>query len=256
MRKRFASLVMLLSTAAVTIGGADAGYFGTWRLNPAKSDFGTVSMAFSRNGDTWTATQDGKSYTFKMDGNSYPTSQPPATEVWKQVDTTTWQVTAALDGKRVGVDTYTLSADGKTLTDTGKADDPSAMPGWGSAEYHRAGGGTGLAGTWNGKARQEPFTLQIAPSENDGLIYRVVGVFEVKGHFDGKPSPMTGPMVGTGSTATFSKTGQRSFASRQLDSNQPPFTVNVSVSPDGESLTVVGKGGSVKKRVWVFDRQR
>jgi hypothetical protein len=254
MRKRFASLVVLLSTAAVTIGGADAGYFGTWRLNPAKSDFGPVSMVFSRVGDTWTVTQDGKSYTFKMDGKSYPTSQPPVTEVWRQVATTTWEVTSAVDGNRVAVDTYTLSADGKTLTDTGKPDDPST-PGGGYAEYHRAGGGTGLTGTWKGTARQEPFTLQIAPNENDGLIYRVVGGFEVKGRFDGKPYPMTGPMVGTGSTATFSKTGQRSFVMRQLESKEPPFTVTASVSPDGELLTVVGKGGSVKKRVWVFDRQ-
>src|SRR3954465_12219853 len=108
MRKRLASIVVLVSTADVTIGGTDAAYFGTWRLNSAKSDFGPVSIVFARTGDTWTATQEGKSYTFKMDGNVHPTTLPTATEAWKEVDPTTWQVTTAVNGKRIGVETYTL----------------------------------------------------------------------------------------------------------------------------------------------------
>jgi len=191
MLKRFVSILVLSCAAAVPLGAADSGYFGTWKLNAARSDFGPVTVAFARAGDEWTQTQDGKSYTFKMDGKAYPTTLPGATEVWKQADPSTWEVTTTANGKILAVDSYKLSADGKTLTDTTKVTDPT-QPGGGSAVFHRTGGGPGLAGGWTGTFKQDPFTLVIERYETDGVIYRVSGAFDVKGRFDGKPYPMTG----------------------------------------------------------------
>jgi len=255
MQRRPALIVralILLAAAVVLVNAADAPYFGTWRLNPAKSDFGPVTVTYAQTNDGWTATEDGKSYTFKMDGKSYPTADPRVTEVWKQQNPTTWEVRTAIEGKATFVDVYTLSADGKTLTDTGKAVEKE-QAGNGSAVFHRAGGGTGLAGTWNGKVKQDPFTLVIEPHESDGLIFRVPTGFEVKAHFDGKPYPMTGRLSAK-STAAFTKTGPRSFETRQVTPDRPLFTATVSVSADGKTLTENAKIGD-GKRVWVFDRQ-
>ena len=110
-------------------------------------------------------------------------------------------------------------------------------------------------GSWKGTVKQDPFTVTVQRYENDGLIYSVVGAFEVKAHFDGKPYPMTGPLMASGSTAAFKKTGPRSFESKQVQPGQPVVTVTVSASPDGKSLTAVGVYGSVK-HVWALDRER
>jgi len=240
---------MLFVAVSASARATEAQYFGTWRLNPAKSDFGPLTIAFAHDGDAWTATQDGRSHTFKMDGKPHP-ADAGTTEVWKQVDSNTWEVTTALNGKTVVVDRYKLSTDGKTLTDTAES-----APGAESAVLRREGQGTGLVGTWKGTVKQDPFTVTVQPYENDGLIYSVVGAFEVKAHFDGKPYPMTGPLMASGSTAAFKKTGPRSFESKQVQPGQPVVTVTVSASPDGKSLTAVGVYGSVK-HVWALDRER
>lgn len=245
-----------IAAATVSIAAADAPFFGRWKLNTSKSDLGSSQVTFSRvAGDELQHTyEDGRSYKFKMDGKAYP--EPfGGTATWKQVDANTWEVTSRLNGKVAAIDTYKLSPDGNTLTDTSKL--PSTKdPLEASVVLHRTGGGPGLPGTWKGTPTISVFTLELVPFENDGLIFRIPDVFESKARFDGTPYPMTGPQAPTGSTAAFTKTGPLSFETTQTQSDGTVMMVaTVTVSSDGKTLTEVGQIGPVR-RTWVFDRQR
>ena len=125
MPKPDASTILVVASLVAIVAAADAPYFGTWKLNPAKSDFGPFTMTFSHTGDEWHRKQsDGKSYTFKMDGKPYA-AEAGDTEAWKQLGPKTWEVTDGLNGKVVASDTYSLSPDGRTLTVTSKPTDPN-----------------------------------------------------------------------------------------------------------------------------------
>jgi hypothetical protein len=158
-----------------------------------------------------------------------------------------------MDGKTLPTEHYLLSADGRTLTsrsttqtDRGPTDQAVTLT--------RAGSGAGLVGSWTGKLQLAPFVLEIAPQSSNGLIFRVPGVFESQGQFDGKPNPMTGPMAQKGSTASFTRIDSRSFKTKQVDPNSTLEATN-SVSADGKTLTEAGKTNIGTMRRWVFERQ-
>ena len=253
MQKRIACAFMLATV--VSFAAAEAPYFGRWKANPSKGDMGSTQLTYSRvGGDELQETQDGKSYKFKVDGKPYPIPPPvEMTAAWKQVDSNTWEVTYRKNGNVVAIDTTKLSADGNTLSTTSKTVESKDVLG-GSIVLHRTGGGPGLLGTWKGTPVLDSFILEVLPYQSDGLIFRVPDRFETKALFDGKPHPMTGPMASKGSTAAFTKSGPRSFETKQLTPGEPPMTATVTVSSDGKTLTEVAQIGALK-RTWVFDRQ-
>jgi hypothetical protein len=250
--RKLISIAMLV-TAGLVINAADAAYFGTWKFVPAKSDLGPVDMVVTRSGDEFQLTDAGKkSYKFRIDGKGY-TDPYGATVTWKQLKDNEWTATYVMDGKTLTTEHYLLSADGRTLTsrntfqtDRGPTDQTVTLT--------RNGTGTGLVGTWTGKVQLSPFVLEIVPQTNDGLIFRIPGVFESHGKFDGKPNPMTGPMAQKESTASFIRIDSRSFKTKQVD---PSLTLEatISVSADGKTLTEVGKTSTGTTRTWVFERQ-
>ena len=85
-----------------------------------------------------------------MDGHDYPDGMGGMV-AWKAVDANTWQMVAKANGKVTETDTFKLSSDGKTLTDTAKqmkADGGSLDS---TAVYDRVSGGPSIAGKWKTK---------------------------------------------------------------------------------------------------------
>lgn len=81
MRRHFFLLGVL--TASVTLSAADPPYAGKWKMNPAKSDLGQMTVTYEQlpSGDMQ-ATIDGQSYKFRMDGKDYPAVYG-TTAAWK-----------------------------------------------------------------------------------------------------------------------------------------------------------------------------
>ena len=100
----------------------------------------------------------------------------------------------------------------------------------------------------------EPFDLEILPNGSDGLLFRVVDIFEAKGRFDGKPNPVSGPQAAMSTTLAFTRIDQRTFKMEEQVEGKPTFEATVSVSQDGKTLTEKGSASGVK-RLWVFERQ-
>jgi hypothetical protein len=243
---------------AAADGAADRPYAGTWRLNPARSDFGetTVTYAITASGEMQ-MTAAGQSYRFRMDGKDYP-SLFGGTSAWTRIDDTTWEVAIKLNGKRINTTTTTVSADGETLTTNETGPKPTGGTFVRKTTYARASGGPGLVGIWKTKnPPRMPRIVEIVPSGTDGLAIRFPDDQEsCQLGFDGKDYRVTGPIAKPAMTLAIPSSGPRSIDVTGKQDGKPIFEVVFSVSEDGQTLTQAGAMlGAGEEFVAVYDRQ-
>src|SRR3990172_12138285 len=173
--RAFLSKVLVVSLTMIGTA-ADQPYYGKWKLNPAKSDFGQLTLTFEQApGGAMKATMDGLSYTFTTDGK--PAQTPwGTTETWKAADPTTWENTSRANGKVTATSTMKLSADGKTLTVNAKMMKASGESSNEMISFARVSGTTGLAGTWKAAkmTSSSPSVLNIAGKGVDGFVIAAV----------------------------------------------------------------------------------
>lgn len=135
MSRLHVAVTIVLCVGVTTPAAAQDPFSGTWHLNTAKSKFdpgpgpdkGTVTI--KSDGTTFTFTSsssyEGKpletSYTVKLDGTPGPIKGSPVADMVsvKKVDDRTLETKSTKDGKTVGENRATVSADGKTATVTG-----------------------------------------------------------------------------------------------------------------------------------------
>jgi hypothetical protein len=148
MRLRTQSLVgtlVIVAGFAIVAAQAPKGLEGTWKLNVSKSKFDpgpapksqTLTYATIPDGVRITAQQtlaDGSTQTWEMspkfDGKDYPVTGHPNADTISlgKADGLKSESTFKKGGKVVGVNTRTLSADGKTLTIVTKGTDEKGRP--------------------------------------------------------------------------------------------------------------------------------
>jgi len=253
------SLAVLITATAVF--AADSPFAGTWKLNPAKSEFTGTTIAFAQEaGGGMKMTADGQSYTFKVDGKSYPAFMGNAV-TWTQVNPSTWQADYRKPDTGVALVTQVLalSPDGKTLTATYKGSKPSGEAFEDSAVFQRVAGTAGLAGTWKSAKVQisSPDILQITAGKDDGFVFAVPAykmTADVK--FDGKDYPASGPTLPAGYTLGLRRIDARSFEMIQKVGGKVVYRDTFTVSADGKTLTDVGMAeGTQEKTKAVYDRQ-
>ena len=137
--------LVVLALGALTLAQGNSSV-GTWRLNVAKSKYSpgpapkstTITIVAAGTGATTTSdavTADGAtqrwSYTGGYDGKDMPmTGNNPFgdTASRKRIDANTTETTFKKAGKVTLVNTVVVSADGKTLTVTGKGTDDQGRP--------------------------------------------------------------------------------------------------------------------------------
>jgi hypothetical protein len=252
-------LVALVGVAATVLVAADPPYVGTWKLNPARSNFGETTVTYeAMAGGQMKVTAAGQSFSFKADGKEYPTPWG-STTAWKTVDASTWEVTNKANAKLTGTATYKLAADGKSLTVDGKNIMPSGETTSDTAVYERVSGSAGLAGKWKTKNVKigSPGTVTIAPSGPDGLVLTYV---EEKGtcsaKFDGKDHAASGPVWAAGWTCTIAKVGTGGFEVAWKREGKVMLKDTFTCSADGKVLTDVSAApGTAEKLTAVYERQ-
>ncbi len=251
-------IIFLGLAASLAMAAADLPYAGTWKFNPAKSDFAgaTVTYTASPSGE-WRATADGNTYKFKLDGNEYPDGMGD-TAAWKNVDASTWQTVWKVNGRVLGTDTLKVGTDG-VLTVNTKGTKPNGEALDDTTTYQRVSGGPGLAGKWKSKGMQSgsPEVVVLTATGADGLSYKVPSLdLTCDGKVDGKDYPCTGPTMAPGFTATLTKSGARSFGVTVKKDGKPLYRYEYSVSADGNALTASGGAIATKEKVKVvYDRQ-
>jgi len=235
---------------------AEPPYAGKWKVNLAKSDFGQTTITFeSLPGGEWQTTSFGITYKFKMDGNDYPDGMG-GMAAWKAVDANTWELVAKANGKVTETDTFKLGADGKTLTDSGKAMKADGGSIDSTTVYERASGGPSLAGKWKTKkVSGGSGMMEMTASGTDGLTFKDPDMgMTCDAKLDDKDYPCSGPMMPAGFTVAMRKAGKSLEIAVKKD-GKLFFKATYTVSADGKSMTESGAPvtGGDKFKI-VFDR--
>ncbi len=262
MRISIRSLALVLVLAGLNAPALLAGdppYVGSWKLNPAKSDFGETTVTYQdMGGGEMKFTADGQSYTFKADGKDYPTPWG-SFAAWKAIDASSWEVTGKANDKVVSTATLKLGPDGKTLTMDAKNVKATGETSHDSAIYQRLSGGPGLVGKWKTKNLKigSPGTMTIGASGSDGLTLTFV---EEKGtcsaKFDGSDHPATGPIWPSGWTCAIAKNGATALDVTWKKDGKVMYKDTFTPSADGKTLTdLSGAPATTEKVKAIYDRQ-
>lgn len=124
---------LLVAASAASIAATPNAFEGTWKLNPARSHFvpdkppKQVTRTYHFDGDSVTMTINGTRADgsiiaahaqFRLDGKEYPYvgTSPLDTVSVVAKDDHTWISTARKKGQHLSQSTFTVSPDGRTLT--------------------------------------------------------------------------------------------------------------------------------------------
>lgn len=231
-------------------------YAGKWKVNLEKSDFGQTAITFeSLSGGEWQTTAFGVTYKFKMDGKDYPDNMG-GSAAWKAVDPHTWELVAKANGRVTETDTFKLSADGKTLTDTAKQMKANGGSMESTSVYERVSGGPGLAGKWKTrKVSGAAGAMEMIASGSNGLTFHDPDMgMTCAAKLDSKDYPCTGPMLPPGFTVAMKGAGMSLDLTVKKD-GKLFFHSTYTVQPDGKSMIEDGvpASGTDKFKIF-FDR--
>ena len=244
-------------TAAVCSAATDP-FVGKWKLNPDKSKIAdqmtiqaagknTYTLAFSGSGETETVPADGTDHPGIYGSTVSVTVEKPGT----------WKIVRKQKGATVLTAIWKLSRDGKTLTDAFTSNRPDGSTSTLILVYRRAGGKSGIPGTWETTdvKIEGSYELGIQPFGGDGLSFITPDVPSGKSlKFDGKEY-----RVPAGAGVEGMSAGRRQgplgleittrVEGKVLDTRQ------LTVSADGKSLTIViHRAGQRLPTSLTFDR--
>jgi len=250
---------VLASTLSVGVrAGADLPHVGRWRLNPARSDFGGLTLAFAPapGGALRSSVNGGEYHTISLDGRDVPTHSGYSSS-WRQLDTRTWSATTKLNGAVISTDRFQLADDDKTLTLTSTGKQSDGKPFTNRLTYVRTTGRTGLAGTWKARTvAQDEEPIEFLRRGEHGLTLRTANA-TCEAALDGKDYPLTGPTMPAGATLSLTQTGPRSILLLQKQDGRVIYKSTSAVAADGRTLTetILDVASGRTKATKVYDRE-
>ncbi len=241
--------------------GLDSRFFGTWRMNQAKSNPSATTVTYEQKGDRIEIRTGDRHYEFKLDGVEAPTDTPGNTMSWKQTGPRTFENTLRISGKVVTTTEREISADGQTMKTRAK----SSVTGNNGIEtvFHKTSGGSAsnpLIGTWkqDPSATKFPNALTFTLSqEPNGIRWRNTGL-EFTAAFDGRGYPVSGAGASPGMTASLKRTGARSFDETLKAGDRVMAEVHYELSADGRTITATARtpgAGMNHPSIDVFEKE-
>jgi len=260
MFNRIFYFLLAASLIASASPAANDPFIGKWKVNASKSKL-TDEMKVEPAGPNkyaLTLAVGAAVETIVADGTDQPGMTGTTVSVTVK-DPNNWTIVRKKDGRMLLTADWTLSADGKTLTDefTGYQPDGSKL----SAHYvyARTAGSSGFAGTWDSESEQvSGITLQIQPYEVDGLSISNSEVRSTQSlKFDGNDFPDLGPDAPAGLTSSGRRVNERSVEITHKLKGKITSTQHLELSPDLKTLTltIIRAGDSKPANILVFDRE-
>jgi len=258
MSKRTFQLLLVAGLVAGTLSAADDPFVGKWKLNPSKSKFTEYMKVESLGANKYALDLGGGNVeTIVADG----TYQPGVNETTLSVTIegpVNWKVVRQKDGHTLITGIWTLSQDGKTLSDHFSANRPDGSTFAMDYVYNRTTPGSGFAGT--GVSTSEPrsaFEVRIQPYVGDGLSLITSGDREARNFkFDGKDYPDLRPNVAPGSTSSGRRVNERTLEITDKIKGKVTDIWQMSLSPDIKTLTLtVHPVGQSELSILVLDRE-
>jgi len=236
----------------------DNAFLGEWKLNTAKSKLTDVMKVESVGGNKYAFNFGGGSETVAVDGTDQPGNGGSMLSVAVE-GPNSWKVVRKKDGRMLLTANWTLSGDGKSLTDDYTAINPNGSTNNLKYVYNRKGNGSGFSGEWVSvtETMSSPLVVQIEPNGDDGLSF----VFPAQGsvqnyQLDGKDHPNLGANAASGSTFSLRRVNEHALELTYKFDSKVLFTQQMELSPDLNTLTFTRLiVGETEPAIQVFDRQ-
>ncbi len=259
MSKRTFQLLLVAFLAIGTLRAADDPFVGKWKLNPSKSKL-TDQMKVTAVG--------ANKYALDLGGGSVETIAADGTDQPGIFGTTlsitveapdTWKVVRKKEGRTLLTGLWKLSKDGKTLSDTFRANQPDGSTLSLDYVYERASAGSGFAGTWESASEKvnSVYEFEIQPFETDGLSFLTPSEHETQNmRFDGKDYPDAGPDVPAGTVSSGHRVNDNTLEMTDKIQGKVVTTRQIELSADLKTLKMtVHPAGQSKPNILVFDRE-
>jgi hypothetical protein len=237
---RWKHLWMVIAVGLTSVSlYAESPFEGKWKIDPAKSHMtGSTDSITAEGPNQWRFKYGSFSWSVKANGTDQPTPFGGAVSM-RVVNPSTWQFTNKSNGKIISRETWTLAADGKSMTRIFNSHGPHGEPTSGVASMKRIAGAHGFEGTWESTNIQLPFTeVDVEPNGDNGITVRLPEdgtTYSVQ--FDGKEYPEHGPRLPAGMTVSAEMTGMRTVRVHTRQNGNLFDTEEWEVSPDGNTFT-------------------
>jgi hypothetical protein len=260
MLKRIFHSLLIVSMVTGTVWAANDPFVGKWKVNPGKSKLTDEMKVEAAGANKYVITfQPGAVDTIVVDGSDQPALSGSTLSITAK-GPNNWTVVRKKDGRMLLSADWTLSADGKTLTDdfTGYQSDGSKSTT--HFVYQRTAGSSGFAGTWDSdNAKPDAaMKLQIQAYQADGLsiddpelqINRSL-------KFDGNEYPDSGPDAPPGLTSSGHRVNEHSLEIVRKYKGKLIDTQQFELSTDLKTITlrVILPGENKPRNTFVFDRE-
>jgi hypothetical protein len=263
-----------LPIVCLTIGrlwAADDPFIGKWKVDPSKSKLYDEMKVEAAGANKYTFTfGPGQVDTIVADGTDQPALSGTTLSITVK-GPNNWEVIRKLKGRMLLKAEWTLSEDGKTLSDGFTQYLPSGLTLFsepfpdGSTlvlpyVYGRTAGSSGLVGTWDSDSAKVKagMALEIQPYENNGLSFKRSDEENAKKiKLDGKDYPEV-DSKGQDNGATYSgrRVNERSLEVSYKSKGNITGTLQAELSTDLKTLTMTERleGQTKPKSILVFDR--
>jgi hypothetical protein len=171
MLHRISCFVLFACLIAGVASAANDPFVGEWKLNPSKSTLIDVMKVESAGGNKYVFDLGGGPETLMVDGTDQPGVGGTMLSVTAE-GADSWKVVRKKEGRMLLTANWTLSKDGKTLSDDFTTIGPDGNRSNTKFVYQRTAGTSGFAGTWesrNNATMNFAFVLKVEPYEGDGL---------------------------------------------------------------------------------------
>lgn len=240
------------------------GFVGSWTQNPARST-GTISKdltyTFTEEADGFVTIVRGRVQLrdrIRFDGNDYPTPDIPGrTTSWTRVSNTVYETTIKNGGGLVARGKWTLSADGKHLTQETTRTQPQADTN--IIKYIRtSGSGTSVIGVWqpvsSTSSVPESFVVTLSDPTTLSVVFRTGVKYTMRP--DGQEHDARSDGFAD-SKAVVTGLGARALQRTTFRGGAPMLQAVWTLSPDGRTLSVTSRTlpSSDEPGVFVYERQ-
>jgi hypothetical protein len=256
----FKRICQLLLCACVATGVLQAGnnpFVGDWKLNPSRSKLTDVMKVEGLGANKYTFNFGAGPETIVLDGTDQPGHYGTTLSV--AIEGNTWKVIRKKDGRIQASGIWSLSEDGRTLTDRFTGFNANGSTYNLNYLYQRKAGGSGFAGEWisTSETLNSVVMLQVRPYEEDGLSFIEPSNDVTRNStFDGKDYPNVGPNAAPGSTSSMRRVNEHAIELTYKINGKVLYTQHIEISSDLQTLTVTRLiVGESEPNIRVFERQ-
>lgn len=257
--RTFAAL--MAAAVAMPAFAADNPWFGTWKLDPAKSHMTGDTFTYSKTANGMDHFSNGAlSFDFTANGLDYPVMGGSTTS-WVSSGQNEWKTTDKMNGKVTNTGEIKLSADCKTMTETTSGTRPDGTEFHDQTVYTKVKSDGCLEGTWKSTkvSQSAPSGFVISQgSSADAWKWEIPAWKEtVEGKADGTDLPLSGPQVPADMTVAFKADGAHKLSFQVKQGGKLIEQGEQVLAPNGKSFTESSwtPGKESEKQTYVFNKQ-